>query len=153
MNTYILFFMAIIFLLALLLGIKFYREANDRKEKVNSEKMLMDVFEMQIKMPELSLIYDSVRIEASKEFLQSYELKKEAFIIYYLSIFDLVVDYYYGRNSFASKDSAMKEAWVNTIKNFFRDSSDGRNIYMEHKSEFNKRFQVFVDKVLENIKI
>jgi hypothetical protein len=43
----------------------------------------------------------------------------------------------------------MKEAWINTITNFFRDSSDGKQIYKEHRTEFNSRFQVFVDSLLD----
>ena len=108
----------------------------------------MDVFAMQINMPELSLVYDAVKTEATQEQKAQYKQKMVPFIIYILSVFDLVVDYYYGKNLYAAKDYVMKEAWINTIKNFFRDSYDGKQIYKIHRSEFNGRFQAFVDDLL-----
>jgi len=133
----------------LIIALVLYRQKNDRKEKVQCERMLMDVFEMQIHSPELSLVYDDLKEGASSELLEKYNLKKEPFIIYTLSVFDLVVDYYYGHSLFASKDSVMKSAWVNTIRNFYRDSSDGRDTFLAHHDEFNSRFQKFSDDVLE----
>ena len=138
-------------LVSLVITLMLYRGKNDRQEKVNCEKMLMAVFEMQINMPELSLVYDSIKIQASVDMLDKYELRKEPFIIYILSVFDLVIDYYSCRYLFSSKDTIMKTAWINTIKNFFKDSSDGRNVYQTHHDEFNKRFQEFSDEVLKSI--
>ena len=136
---------------SLIIATIFYMQKNDRKEKVQCEKMLMDVFEMQIKQPELSLVYDAVKNSATPEMIEQYELKKEPFVIYVLSVFDLVVDYYFGRSLFAAKDPVMKEAWVNTVKNFYRDSTDGRNIYLSHRDEFNARFQKFSDELMMRI--
>jgi hypothetical protein len=110
----------------------------------------MDVFAMQINMPELSLVYDAAKAEATQEQKALYQLKMEPFIIYILSVFDLVIDYYCGKYSYTVKDPIMKKAWVNTINNFFRDSSDGNRIYKAHRSEFNIRFQAFADDVLKD---
>ena len=126
----------------------FYMQKNDRSEKVRCEKMIMDVFKMQIKQPELSLVYDAAKHDASSELLEKYEQRKDAFILYVLSVFDLVIDYYYGRSIYAVKDPVMKSAWLNTVTNFYRDSSDGRNTYQTHREEFNSRFQSFSDEIL-----
>jgi hypothetical protein len=150
MVSYDLIGLGCVLVVFLLVCLKFYREKNDRKEKINCEKMLMDVFAMQINMPELSLVYDTAKADATQEKKMQYQLKMEPFILYMLSVFDLVIDYYYGKSSFATKDHVMKTAWVNTIKNFFRDSSDGKQIYIAHRSEFNKRFQEFVDEIIKN---
>jgi hypothetical protein len=134
----------------LLICLKFYREKNDRKEKIDCEKMLMDVFAMQINMPELMLVYDTVKSDASQEMLLKYNLKMEPFIIYLLSVFDLVIDYYNGKSSYSVKDPVMKTAWENTIKKIFHDSSDARQIYIGHRLEFNSRFQTFVDAIIKD---
>jgi len=151
MVNYLLSSLVCILVITLVVCLKFYREWCDRKEKVDCEKMLMNVFLMQINMPELSLIWDTVKTDATQEQKAQYQLKKDPFIIYVLSVFDLVVDYYYGKNSYSIRDSLMKGAWINTITNFFRDSSDMKQIYKEHHSEFNGRFQAFVDSLL-NVK-
>jgi hypothetical protein len=60
MTSYILIGLVCVLIGMSLFWLKVNREWCDRKEKVDCEKMLMEVFSMQINMPELSLIYDTV---------------------------------------------------------------------------------------------
>ena len=141
----------LVLIIAMTISLVLYLQKNDRKEKIQCERMLMDVFEMQIKQPELSLVYDAAKIGADPNLMERYELSKEPFIIYILSVFDLVIDYYFSKNLLALKDPLMKAAWINTIRNFYQDSTDGRLIYLAHHDEFNRRFQKFSDNVVKSL--
>ena len=105
----------------------------DRVAKYEHEKLIIDLFKFQIQNPKMC--FDVEGADLLNE-------QKKLMVLYTLSIFDLVIDYYFSKR-YTVRDSAMKEAWLNTISDYFA-LHEIVTIFKENQRQFNRRFQNFV---------
>lgn len=126
------------------------KKLQDRNNKYLNESLLMKSFVLQIQNPRLNDIF--VNDKSKKDMSEEAVLTRRNFIVYVLSTFDFAIDYYYGPNKYSKVDTVMKDAWDNTIFDYFRDSDEIVEVFLELKNEFNSRFQMYAIDVINKTK-
>lgn len=151
-NTVCFVFIAISFFIICILKIveiHLSKLSSDRYNKYLNEKLILDTFLLQIQNPQLNDIFEND--ENKKDMSPDAVATRRNFLAYVLSVFDFVIDYYYGPKGYSTLDSALKVAWENTILDYFTDSQEIVQVYNSLKKEYNVRFQEYIDNIISKI--
>lgn len=117
-------------------------------------KLLLEIDKILIDEPELWGIYDEHPLskEENKEspFLQA---KQEAFIYYYLNLFDVIFEFYHRQIVQNSNDKKQWMAWTQFIEHFLKGCSQARNTIKKSYHLYDIDQGVFYKKMIEKIEM
>lgn len=120
--------------------------------KLEHNKLLLEIDKILIDDPELWGIYDNHPL-SKKEDQSDLKLqaKQEAFIYYYLNLFDVIYEFYSRQIVKNKNDKKLWKAWVQFIEHFLSGCSQARetvkksyHLYDDDQSEF---FRGIIEKI------
>jgi hypothetical protein len=119
----------------------------------NYVNALLEIDKQLITRPELWAIYDTHYMSAARGDSLEERARREAFILFHLNLFETVFDDYKLRLRFRSMDRQYWNAWRGYVADFFRTSSEARELFrrIESKELFLPGFETFICQVIAEV--
>lgn len=90
-------------------------------------KLLLEIDKILIDDPTLWSIYDEHPVSNEADITNTiFQAKKEAFIYYYLNLFDVIFEFYHRQIVQNKNDKKQWKAWIQFIKHFLKGCSQAR---------------------------
>jgi hypothetical protein len=117
-------------------------------------KLLLEIDKILIDDPKLWSIYDNHAL--SKEVDEkdlTFQAKKEAFIYYYLNLFDVIFEFYHRQIVQNKNDKKQWSAWVSFIQHFLKGCSQARATIKKSYHLYDEDQGSFYKKLIEKIEL
>jgi hypothetical protein len=115
-------------ILTLYINYRFNRITIRNTAILEHNKLLLEIDKMLVEDPELWGIYDSHPLSTIENANTTIlEARREAFIFYYLNLFDVIYEFYHRQIVQNKNDKKQWKAWIQFIEHFLSGCSQARN--------------------------
>ncbi|MDP4107454.1 MAG: hypothetical protein Q8935_21170 [Bacillota bacterium] len=157
MEKYSLIISIVSFLVSVVTGIFSYRynKITIRNTAIlEHNKLLLEIDKILINDPKLWSIYDDHPLSKDESIAQDpsiFNAKKEAFIYYYLNLFDVIYEFYHRQIVKNKNDAKQWQAWIQFIKHFLKGCSQARSTIKKSYHLYDEDQECFYKKLIEEI--
>jgi hypothetical protein len=120
--------------------------------KLEHNKLLLEIDKILIEHPNLWGVYDNHYVTSKSDEVDVHlKGQKEAFIYYYINLFDVIYEFYNRQIIQNKNDKKLWIAWTQFIEHFFRGSTQAREILKKSYHLYDGEQMEFYKEIINKI--